>query len=358
MFTLVTGAPGASKTSNVIAKYAKETSRPVFYRGIRDLTLPWQELTDEETKRWPDHLPDGALLIVDEAQQLWPRRSASQPVPIGLSALETHRHRGWDIVFITQDPGLLDVHARKIANEHFHYVRPFGAPFVTEYHCGTGSINPATRNDLKRCTEKKKPLPKSVWGLYKSAEVHTHKFRPPKILFVVLACAVLAPLAWYTFFSKFGSGGLAQDGKPVIEQSSSSASLVAPQEKSDEPKKSWKELLKPEVAGLPFTAPLYDDIARTPTAVPRLAGCVISRKTMSRCTCYTQQGTTIPDVSRDMCVAFIRGGMFNHLAKDEGERAGDGEARTTPPAPEGGPASGPSVVVIEKQSTPRLSASL
>jgi hypothetical protein len=357
MFTLVTGAPGASKTSNVIAKYAKETSRPIFYRGIRDLTLPWQELSDDEVKRWPDHLPDGALLIVDEAQQIWPRRSASQAVPPGLSALETHRHHGWDIVFITQDPGLLDVHARKIANEHFHYVRPFGAPFVTEYHCGTGAINPATRNDLKRCTEKKKPLPKAAWQFYKSAEVHTHKFRPPKILFVIAACLVLAPLAWFSFFDKLGNGGLAQDGKADAQQVQQQGDSAASAQKPEKERKNWRELLKPEVAGLPFTAPLYDDVARTPTAVPRLAACVISRRTMSRCTCYTQQGTKITDVSRDMCVRFIEGGMFDHLAKEGGEQASDGEARATPPAADRDGA-GPSVTYIDNERVPRITATL
>src|SRR5690554_4543795 len=122
MFTLVTGAPGAGKTSFTIARFVEKENnllkkllallakfinktaeekpkRPIFYRGIRDLKLDWTELTDEQTLEWPKHLPVGAILIVDEAQQLWPVRPSSRPVPEGLSALETHRHYGWDIVF-------------------------------------------------------------------------------------------------------------------------------------------------------------------------------------------------------------------------------------------------------------------
>jgi hypothetical protein len=357
MFVLVTGTPGASKTSNVIARFMKETSRPIYYRGIRDLTLPWHELTDEQTKNWPDHVPDGGILIVDEAQQLWPVRPSSKPVPPGLTALETHRHHGWDVWFITQEPALLDVHARKIANEHYHYVRPFGAPFVTEYHSGTGAVSVSSTSDLKRCVQKRKPLPKEAWGCYKSAEIHTHKFRPPKILFVLLLALVAVPLGWYAFFNKLSDGGLAANGE-VPEQA---ASQHQPEREADitgkpkEERKTWSELLKPEIAGLPFTAPLYADIARTPTAVPRLAGCVFSRRA---CTCYTQQGTTIPDVSRDMCVAFIRGGMFDHLATDDkGERASDGEARATPPAVNGDGV-GPSVTYIGHQRAPRNAATL
>ena len=52
MFTLVTGAPGSGKTSHVIAKYKDVTDRPIYQRGIRDLQLPWTELSDEEAREW------------------------------------------------------------------------------------------------------------------------------------------------------------------------------------------------------------------------------------------------------------------------------------------------------------------
>lgn len=327
MFVLVTGAPGASKTSNVIARFHKETSRPIYYRGIRDLTLPWHELTDDETRNWPDHLPEGAILIVDEAQQLWPVRGSSKQVPPGLTALETHRHKGWDIWFITQEPSLLDSHARKIANEHYHYVRPFGAPFVVEYHSGTGAVSVNSTNDLKRCSQKKKTLPKEAWGFYKSAEVHTHKFRPPTIVYVFLALLLAAPLAWWNFFGSVG------DVHGVDHSAAQSAGAVPVVPTADvEPRKSWTELLRPEIQGLPFTAPLYDEIARKPTSVPMLAGCIVRQKDLNDCTCYTQQGTLISDVPWQMCARFIAGGMFNHLARDDREtgRSGDAEARGTP----------------------------
>lgn len=367
MFVLVTGAPGASKTSNVIAKFYKETSRPIFYRGIRDLTLPWQELTDDEAKRWPEHLPEGAILIVDEAQQLWPVRSSSKPVPEGLAALETHRHNGWDIWFITQEPSLLDSHARKLANEHYHYVRPFGAPFVTEYHSGTGAVAVSSTNDLRRCSQKKKPLPKEAWKFYKSAEVHTHKFRPPKILFVLLAALLIAPLSWFSFFSKLTDGGLAQDGKQEVASAAPSAAPAAASsapapERANRP---WAELLKPEIAGLPFTAPLYDEIARKPTAVPKLAGCIVRRKELRDCTCYTQQGTVIADASWSMCMAFIEGGMFDHLASEQpsGQRGDAADAGSAPRAAAqgdlaGGPDAAGEVRYIGQSRVPRLASAL
>jgi zona occludens toxin len=356
MFTLVTGTPGASKTSNVIAKLLKETERPIFYRGIRDLQLPWKELTDEETKNWPEHLPDGAILVVDEAQQIWPQKRFTKEVPSGLTALETHRHRGWDVYFITQDPGLLDPHARKIANEHFHYVRPFGAPMVVEYHSGTGSITPSTRTDLKRCVQKKKPLPKEAWGYYKSAEIHTHKFRPPKILFIMLAALLIAPLSWWAYFERLSSKGEEARAVAPVANQAGQAGNVAQAAPVDQAKKSWKELLKPEIEGLPWTAPLYDDIARKPTVVPMLSGCRVRQKDLKDCECYTQQGTVVSGVSWQMCLKVIEGGMFNHLAAAGAERSSDAEARSTPTASVEH-AGGPTVVSITYTPQPRITPS-
>src|SRR5690606_28376062 len=127
--------------------------------------------------------PEGAIVILDEAQQLFPVRPSSKAVPAGLTALETHRHSGWDVVFITQEPTLLDSHARKVANEQYHYERPFGAPYSVEFHSGVGFVSPQNRSALRACAKKHRKLPKEVFGLYKSAEIHTHKFRPPKLLY-------------------------------------------------------------------------------------------------------------------------------------------------------------------------------
>ena len=171
MFRLITGTPGSSKTSHTIARYLNEKSRPIYYRGIR-LTeegkqkLGWHELDDEQAKSWHEHVPDGAIVILDEAQQLFPVRAPAKRVPPGLQALETHRHHGWDVEFITQEPTLLDSHARKICNEQFHYSRPFGSPFAIQYHCGSGYVSPSNRAELARCTTSRKKLPKETWGLF------------------------------------------------------------------------------------------------------------------------------------------------------------------------------------------------
>lgn len=353
MFTLVTGAPGAGKTSFTIARFVEEEKnnplekllarftnktieekpkRPIYYRGIRDLKLDWIELTDEQTLEWPKHLPTGAILIVDEAQQLWPVRPSSRPVPEGLSAIETHRHHGWDIVFITQEPGLLDSHARKLANEHFHYVRPFGAPFVTEYHSGTGAVSVGNKSALAGANQTKKKLPSHVWGFYHSSEQHTHKFRPPKIFFIVIAAAVLGVFFFYKMFANFAPD------EPEAQAIENSTQLEAQPVHTQQFRhlgntvQSWDIAFTPEVPGLPFTAPLYFPESMEPKAIPMVHGCMSFKADMSDCTCHTQQGTRITDMPLQMCKAALRDGIFNHLVADEsgGGRSGSGEGRDAP----------------------------
>lgn len=324
MYTIVTGKPGSSKTSHVIDMIhfsGQFDGREIYYRGIKDLKVPWIELTDDETLRWPEMIPDNAVLIVDEAQELWPPRPAGRPVPEGLKALEKHRHRGLDIFFITQDPSLLDKHARTLANEHIHFSRPFGAPFVHMYHSGSGYVDPASTRALKATKQSKKPLPRRVFGLYHSAEAHTHKFRPPKMLFIVPLLALAAVFLGYRFISNFSGDG----NEELVGSGSRVAPVVA---QSESTSRGWAELLTPEIPDIPWTAPLYRERAMVVSEVPRLAACLNSES--QGCICYTQQGTRINGISEQTCLNFIRYGQFDHMRERAGRGEGGSEARAAP----------------------------
>jgi len=337
MFRLITGTPGSSKTSHTIARYLNETSRPIYYRGIR-LTeegkqkLGWHELDDQQAKSWHEHVPDGAIVILDEAQQLFPVRAPAKPVPPGLQALETHRHHGWDVEFITQEPTLLDSHARKICNEQFHYSRPFGSPFAVEYHCGTGYVSPSNRADLARCTTSRKKLPKETWGLYHSAEVHTHKFKPPKILLVLVAAVLVGGYCFWAFFDGFTSKYSPADSAITSTDHAPPGTTPMPHNATAYlPPMEWGEAFKADVRGLPFTAPIYREKAMEVQAVPVVHGCMSMRSDYSDCTCYTQQGTKIADMSTQMCKRVLKDGLFNHLASrnDDEDRERRNSRRST-----------------------------
>lgn len=322
MFLLVTGLPGSGKTSHVIDKFFDEKRRPIFYCSVPITEqgrekLPWSELTPEEVKDWPNHLPAEGILIVDECQRLFPVRPTSKPVPDALTALETHRHLGVDIVFITQDPGLLDSHARKLVNEHIHYSRPFGAPFAVEYHSGSGVISPKSKTDLAGCTQRKKRLPKRVFDLYKSAEVHTHKFRPPKIFYILPILLAATAYFFYTFVSDFHDMAPDAPGTPQAHaaetaspgQTDSTGQFGQDSHRDELEDMDWLELLTPEVEGIPYSAPIYRERALDVKSVPRVAGCAAIR---DLCRCYTQQGTRVT-MDESVCRAYLDNPPFDHM---------------------------------------------
>lgn len=317
MLLLFTGAPGASKTSHVIDKYIDEKSRPIFYYNIAlndegRSKLGWIEYTQEQVLNWQNELPTNAILIVDECQRVWPVRSSSKPVPESCTAMETHRHQGVDIVLITQHPGLIDSHIRKLVNEHYHFSRPFGMPFAVQYHSGSGVVSPDSRSELAQCTQSKKPLPKRVWPLYKSAEVHTHKAKVPNVVYFIVFAALLAVYLIWKFLNSYGpseADSLNNDSSVV----QSVPSMPAPVSSRSEDV-SWAYLLTPEIAGVPFTAPLYREEAMRVSDVPRIAGCVLIG---DRCRCYTQQGTPIADIPKAVCEQYLSSPPFNHMRQPE-----------------------------------------
>ena len=205
-------------------------------------------------------------------------------------------------------------------------------PFAVQYHSGSGAVSTSSKTDLAQCTESKKPLPKRTWGLYKSAEVHTHKAKVPKVVYFVVAAAALAVIMIYKFTSSYG----VHDEAP---QTTTIDGAGIPQRVTDTGQRSrpWVELLKPEIDGLPFTAPLYREEATKVKAVPKIAGC--AKMPDHGCQCYTQQGTKITGMSDTSCNRFLENPWFDHMrdqkaidqsrmaALDEAEQRSDAGAR-------------------------------
>ena len=128
MIYLFTGAPGTFKTYSAIA-FAKELagdSRRVYVSGVTDLKVPgWQQLDRDGVRDWKQQLPDGAILLCDEVSDLVPQRIKGD-VPDWVNDLRTHRHKGLDLIFVTQHPMDVDVVFRRLVGEHRHFFRQFG----------------------------------------------------------------------------------------------------------------------------------------------------------------------------------------------------------------------------------------
>lgn len=313
MLVLVTGSPGAGKTSNTLWDFLKNPeflNRPRFASDIADFDRAIHGIGDlDALDKWED-LPDGSVVLVDEAQRFLRPRSSRQ-VPDWIGAFETHRHRGFDFFFITQHPSLIDSHVRKLIGRHIHYHRPFGMKTASRYtweHC---CESPDEFNFKKAERARVTPNPE-VFTLYKSTVLDTHKRRLPWkmiIIGVLAACAVLGGLAYP--FLHYGSKAVSAPVAAPAAAVNSSADLrgaVVPENLTPHsgPREFKISDLVPRQRSLPWSAPVYDHLTQ-PTDFPRIAACVSSA---SRCTCFTQQATPV-DVEFSVCRQIVREGVFD-----------------------------------------------
>lgn len=126
---LITGTPGSGKTYFAVSKAVElfplevnGVARPIYHDGINGLQLPWATC---DAREW-EKLPDGSIVIIDEAQRIFPQCPVGSKRPAHYSALNTHRHRGFDFVLTTQRSGLIDSQVRVLCQPHIHITRPFG----------------------------------------------------------------------------------------------------------------------------------------------------------------------------------------------------------------------------------------
>jgi len=327
MLTLITGLPGNAKTLHAIAfvkKWAERENRPVYYSGIPALTLDWQEI---DPLKWFD-VPAKAIVIIDECQKVFRNRSLGSVPGKHVTELETHRHLGIDLVFITQHPSLIDPAIRKLTQCHKHLVRIWGMEASTVHQWGEVRDNcdkPAGRKDSEKT---KWGFDKSVYKLYKSSDEHTMKRSiPTRVKMLFILPFVLIALGYLVYSQMFGkqnvpgaspasSAALNPLGASVLPAPAVVA--VAPVFDALADAKQFLAMSTPRVEGLLHTAPKYDDLTK-PSTVPVPAMCVQSGDHGSKCKCYSQQGTPM-DIKFSMCVGFAREGFFQDFNPDRDKK--------------------------------------
>jgi len=308
MITLTTGLPGAGKTLYTLLmveeKRIKER-REVYYHGITDLTFDWK-LLDDPTQA--AKLPAGAIIVIDECQSTFRPRGTGSAVPPHVAALETHRHHGHDYFLITQHPMLVDPNIRRLVGNHFHVVRKFGfeKSVIHEWKQlkespdknRTGSI----RHDFI--------YPKSQYGFYKSAEIHTVKAKlPARVYFLYFGVPLLLLIFGYMAYTQLYKLSHQDTKNTETAPIATIPELPKPMaiETNAQPinQYNWYEAQVSRLPDLPQTAPKYDELTK-PAIVPIPAACVLFRK---KCTCYTQQATKL-DTSEGVCKQIVKNGFF------------------------------------------------
>jgi len=371
MFTLLTGLPGSSKSLQTIKLVEKErvredgTKRDVYYWGIPDLSLDWKplhasDITPEEARKFFDlgvkgllaargavdahgwhAVPADSIVVIDECQFVWPiltQKERAKP-PAHYGPLAVHRHSGFDLYAMTQHPSLLAIEARRQVQRHWHLERPFGLDYANALQWEK-CMSPDDRANRNQANVVRLSLDKSIFGLYRSAEVHTVKKRMPWRKLAVAFGALAAVVGLFVFAFSFLTRS-----KQEAEQLAGAQPAAAVERVSQ-----WDaESFYPRIPTWPWSAPFYDAVVKLASA-PRLTGCMsLQIGEDVQCTCHDGQG--VAQVSARVCKDFIAGRYFDPTrpavdakaenvryleSKGSGEPSGDagesGGARVVPPS--------------------------
>ena len=307
MLTLLTGKPGAGKSSLLVERFILQVrqdkdpaiaKRPI-YANITGLDV------DAIEKRvggprvlptpddWRDTAP-GALAIYDEAQFLFPATGKPGAPDDGrLLDLAIHRKEGRDLVFSTQDGTLVHHWLRKFVGQHVHLSRPNNMEQAIVYQWNKYQGDTDDYFSRKEADESRYSYNAETQALFHSATIHTHKFKMPAgsrwiIRFArVLVLLLLGALAWNAY--RVHKKGEAQQAEVrAAAEVPADVAII----NGDDP----RALATALNAGTPVVSERYA-WRETAATVRPIKGCVASP---GRCRCFDDQGLLL-DLEARQC---------------------------------------------------------
>ena len=333
---VVTGLPGRGKT--LLALWLADQvgrGRPVYVCGVRGLKDRdgWHVL--EDAHQWED-TPEGAVIVIDEAQRVFEPAAASAKVGAHIRGLETVRHGGRTLILTTQHPMLLHGNVRRLTQAHLHLVRKFGENRAQVYRwemvadVGTRSALIASVKSARMAVW---AYPVEVFQWYESAEVHTVQRKRPWQRYALYAAPLVVLGLIGVAVWKLGSlatapgelvGGQAgvPGASPAGQQDWQSGGQAAGARGRVMTAREYVQARAPRIDGLPWTAPAYDEITK-PVRVAMPAACL---EMAGRCRCYSQQATPV-NVGVALCRAIVANGLFEEFDRDGKDAQRVGQAR-------------------------------
>ncbi|HHW4669531.1 MAG TPA: zonular occludens toxin domain-containing protein, partial [Xylella fastidiosa subsp. multiplex] len=213
---VITALPGGGKTAimvEMLEAAAKLATRPLFAAGIDGLQSGLATVLDDPSQ-WNAKdaqgnyvVPDGSLIFVDEAWKWFGMKyggsAMGQATPDHVRALAEHRHRGLDFVWTTQQAHKqLYSFVHGLIGRHTFIKRRFGTRFLDVWEWDELVENVKSSSNREFARHSVRTLPKHVYGLYKSAEIHTIRSRIPLRFLLIPLCAVLVIVCvWYAWHS-------------------------------------------------------------------------------------------------------------------------------------------------------------
>lgn len=344
MIYLRTGLPGSGKTLRTIweAMATVESGREVYALNVNGLDYEFTGIKPapiDDLSEWQS-LPSGCVLIVDECQRYLPPTASNVKQPDWVEALTRNRHAGIDLHLVTQHPRLINYYVRELVNYHEHLTRLEGNFPSARVYYGEGLLDLSRKGPPRDAAFRLWRYPKDVFGVYRSAEVHTVKRYIPQRLKFVAAGLVVACLAiWLAVWAMGSITPSAGQVEAVKYDAPASAPTVSALDKldlglsridsggRDRPRIStaaeYAAAHTPLIEGMPWTAPAYLD--REVTSEPEIF-CMSSET--KGCRCVTEQGTKVY-IREAVCRTIVREGVYNPYRRPRqavgamaGERSG------------------------------------
>lgn len=345
MIELITGLPRSGKTSLLVHRLMTHKDfqdRPIYVSGIPKLNIDNDNITiideggnsepfnpDHRVDNWHEWLPDLAILIVDECQRFFRPRASTSTVPAHVAALETHGHRGVDMVLITQHPRLIDVNVKSFIERHQNIkMTPLGVRNLQEW---SRCANPDSVADNKDAMKSVFKVKTDSFDKYKSAVGHDKMVKKRHwIFYFAIALIPIIPLAiWFAYYSytnatdKFKGGGEVPKAEAIIDSKSNvNNSFTGSLATTNMPviaKGSVPTDYVPSIEERPETKPIYDNIKQVQAfEFPNMC---IESKARDECKCYSHQATLIKEIPKQFCKEYVENGIFNpYKARDDSNR--------------------------------------
>lgn len=279
MIYLITGMPGNGKTLYAVdfIRKAVDKGRKV-YSDIKGLTLPGVEPAPDDWRT----LEDGALVVYDEAHKRFPSFKGKGRSPLKVvQDMDEHRHRGFDLMFITQWPDKIDGELFRLVGTHWHLNRAFGLQSASLCAFTRGVLNPYSNLARKGADESIWSYPTDLYKVYKSSSLHTdaHKFKlPAKIRNALISAPLILLVLWGMY--EFLGRSMAPKGEAERSEAETTPRAGANSAPMSTSSSSLTTSTVPTGGGEVPVLPV----------VPQIAGCVSSER---GCRCFTSDGLQI-----------------------------------------------------------------
>lgn len=173
-----------------------------FRTNIKGVKIPGVTVLPLE-KDWRQYR-DGTVCIYDESHKKGLFRTTGKP---GLSdddvitELDEHRHRAFDIWFLTQFPTKIHHEIRQLVKRHIHLVRSHGMKRSMLYDWQKAVNNPEQDETVIALGGEIWEFRTEAFGWYKSTSMDTHKLSMPKalkraLIGLPIMAVLLGGIAW------------------------------------------------------------------------------------------------------------------------------------------------------------------